>query len=320
MSKLISENILNWLLEPENPSLRYRTLLELLGNSPDEVEVVECRNQITESIAVKTLLDKMHPNAYWLQKNPRTGKIVGDGVEYGSFGTTHYCLSYLAELGMDKTNAQVARAAERYLNLQRGDGDFLRHFSCLLGLNIRTFTMLGYVDDSRVKKSIELLLNTDRPDGGYLCDLHEGKYKTRSVKSCIRGSVKALLAFLSLPEYWEHERVRQLVDYFLNREGIFKRSTPEELVNTDMERNSYPITWRANTYEVLLALSRMGYGKHPGLERAWSLLNSKAEKDGRYVLDWTPEQSPWNVGERKQPNKWVTFYAYLAYYHKERSR
>ena len=314
---LVSEDVTKWLLEPENPSMKYRTLVELLGKSQNDHEAVECKREIAESVPVKSLLSEMQPDGYWLQKNPRTGKMLGDGTEYGAFGTTHYCLSYLAELCMDRTNAQVARAAERYLNLQKEDGDFRHHYSCLLGLNIRTFTMLGYKNDSRVKRSIDLLLNTERPDGGYLCDMHEGKYKTKTVKSCMRGSVKALLASSYLPDYWTHDRIRKLISYFLLRGGIFKSTNLKELVNKDMERNSFPISWRANVYEVLLALSRMGYGKDSRLERAWSFLDVKADKNGRYVLDWTPEQSPWKVGKRNQPNKWITFYAHLA--HKFRS-
>ena len=317
---MVPEDVVRWLLEPENPSLRYRTMLELLGKSPDDPEAIECKRRIAESIPVKSLLSEMHPDGYWLQKHPATGKMLGDGVEYGAFGTTHYCLSYLAELGMDRTNTQVAKAAERYLDLQKEDGDFYHHFSCLLGLNIRTYTMLGYKNDSRVRKSIDLLLSTERPDGGYLCDMHEGKYKTKPVKSCIRGSVKAVLAFSYLPEYWKHDRIRKLIDYFLLRDGIFKRTNLKEFINKDMQRNSFPIIWRANVFEILLALSKMGYGKHSRLERAWNFLDAKADKNARYVLDWTSEQSPWKVGKRNQPNKWVTFYAYLAHKFKECAR
>jgi hypothetical protein len=139
------------------------------------------------------------------------------------------------------------------------------------------------------------------------------------VKSCIRGSVKSLLAFSYHPEYWGHDRIKRIVDYFLLRGGIFKRSNPDKLVNKDMERTSFPIAYRANIFEILLALSKMGYGKYTELERAWSLLDSKADEDGKYALDWTPRQSPWTVGERNQPNKWVTFYTYLAHSFKERA-
>ena len=213
---MIPIDIINWLLEPENPSMRYRTMKELLDKSQNEVQ--ETKSLIVDSDSVKTLLEKMHPDGYWLQKNPRTGEVTGDGVKYGAFATTHFCLAYLAELGLDESHPKVAKATERYLSLQKSDGDFYGHFSCLLSYNIRTFVMLGYKDDSRVKKSINLLLNTKRPDGGYLCDMHEGKYKTRPVKSCIRGSVKALLAFSYLPEYWKHDRVKELVEYFLSRD------------------------------------------------------------------------------------------------------
>jgi hypothetical protein len=191
----MNQAIRDWLLEHENPSVRYRTLVELLKRPNNDSEVIECKKRIPQSGPVKELLNKMHPEGYWLQKNPRTKEVTGDGVKYGAYGTTHFCLSYLSELGMDRDNNEISKAAERYLNLQKSDGDFLRHFSCLNGYNIRTFTKLGYGNDERLEKSINLMLNTDRPDGGYLCDMHEGKYKTKSVKSCIRGSVKMLLAF-----------------------------------------------------------------------------------------------------------------------------
>jgi hypothetical protein len=312
---LIPRHIIEWLLEPEDLSVKYRTSVELLDRPLDEIEVQKYRSQIAESDPVRTLLGKMHPDGYWLQKNPRTGEVLGDGTEYGAFATTHYCLSYLAELGMDRSHPQVSKAAERYLALQKGDGDFCHHYSCLLGYNIRTFVMLGYKDDPRTRKSIDLMLTTERPDGGYLCDIHEGKYKTRPVKSCIRGGVKALLAFSYLPEHWKNTRIRKLVDY-LSRDGIFKKSNLEVFVNKDMERNSFPIIWRANVFEVLLALSKMGYGNDGRLERAWTVLDTRRDTRGKYRLDWTPGQSPWKIGKRNEPNKWVTFYSYLA--HKSR--
>jgi hypothetical protein len=313
----MKKEVLDWLLEPKDISVRYRTLVELLDLPDDSVEVLECKNQIPVSDPVKKILIKMHPNGYWLQQNPRTKEILGDGVKYGAFGTTHYCLSYLAELGLDRDNPQISKAVERYLSLQENDGDFYGHFSCLLGYNIRTFLMLGYRKDARVQNSIDLLLSTKREDGGYLCDMHEGKYKTKSVKSCIRGSVKALLAFSNLPEYWEHNRCKRLVDYFLQREGIFKTTNFNEYVNKDMGRLSFPITWRANIFEILLALSKMGNGKNEKLERAWQIMDKKQDDDGRYLLDWTPTQAPWKVGKRNEPNKWITFYTCLAQKFKE---
>ncbi len=179
---MVSKEIIDWLLEVEDPSLRYRTLTEILDKSSRDRDVFDSRKQIVGSVAVKSIFSKMHPDGYWLQKNPRSGEILGDEVVYGAFGTTHFVLSYLAELGLDKKNPIVSKAALRYLGLQRSDGDFYCHFSCLLGFNIRTFVILGFKEDGRVQKSIDLLLNIHRYDGGYLCDMHEGKYKTKQAK------------------------------------------------------------------------------------------------------------------------------------------
>lgn len=317
---------LQWLLEDEDPSVRFRTLKDLLDYDDDTPEVRQAQSAVLQSSPVQVLLEKMHPAGYWLQENPRTRKIVGDGVEYGAFATTHFCLAYLAELGLDRTHPQVEKAAERYLSLQQPDGDWYEpdghwygHLSCMLGYNIRTFARLGYQEDDRLKRSIEWLAHTRREDGGYLCDIHEGKYKTKSAKSCIRGSVKALLAFSEFPNYWEHPRCKQLVDYFLHRGGIFQSAHPGIPVNPDMHRLSFPITWRANGWEVLYALSKMGCGGDKRLSAAWMELETQADRDNRFRLDWTPTQCPWKVGKRGDTNKWITFYVELAKKYKAQS-
>jgi hypothetical protein len=213
---IISDSIKSWLLEPSYPSVRYRTYVELLGIATDEPEAVQARKAIPTSVAVQQILGRMHPEGYWVQRNPHTLATVGDGVEYGSFATTHFCLSYLAHLGMNRLDGKLALAANRYLDLMQPDGDWYMHFSCLYGYNIQTFIMLGYRDDKRLQRSIKLLLDSVRADGGYLCDMHEAKTGKRKVKSCIRGSLKALTAFCALgPEYWDNPSCEWLVGYFL---------------------------------------------------------------------------------------------------------
>jgi hypothetical protein len=313
----MNDKLLNWLTESEHPSVAYRTLFELQEKDKGDTELRGALRAIPASKPVTDILKSMHPDGYWLQKNPRTGRTVGSGVEYGAFATTHFCLSYLSELGLNRSTPEIERAAERYLNLQCDDGDWrevgrIDHFSCMLGYNIRTFVKLGYRDDPRVHRSLNLLLATERKDGGYLCGIHDRRYKTREAKSCIRGSVKALLAFAELPDLHSHPRVGRLIDYFLNRGGIFTTRDTQCLVNKDMLRPSFPITWRANTWEVLYALSLMGHGMDRRLEKAWEHLRSMSDERGAYILAWTPTQCPWKVGKRGHTNKWLTLYALLA--------
>jgi hypothetical protein len=302
-------DVYEWLLEPADPSVRYRTFTELLDRGDTE-EARKSQKAIAGSEPVKKLEAAMHPGGYWLQKDYK-GRILGDDVEYGSFATTHFCLAYSAELGLDRNEPFVEKAASRYLDLQKDDGDWFEHLSCLYAYNIRTFIRLGYRDDPRVQKTIDLMLDTCRKDGGYLCDLHE-KGKGKPQKSCVRGAAKALLAFSELPEYWKHERCLQLVDYFLDRNGIFKKSDPTRFVNQDMMSDSFPIIWRTNAWEILYGLAKMGFGRDERLAGAWSLMESRKDDDGRYLLDWIPPKSPWKAGKKGEPNKWITLYCMLA--------
>ncbi len=309
-------HILQWLLDQENPSIRYRTITELLDEVVESPDVKATRRRIPGSESVQTILSRMHPEGYWLQENPRTGEVFGEGVVYGAYATTHFCLAYLAELGMRRDHPDVARAADRYLGLQQSDGDFLRHYSCLFAYNIRTYIMLGYRNDPRVQKTIDLMLDTVRSDGGYLCDTHEGKVKKRTVKSCIRGSSKALLAFTKLPEYQDHPSCMAVVEYFLRRGGIYRMDDPSETVNRDVSDTIFPIHFRAGLVDILYALSRLGYGQDPRLDRAWEILESKRDTEGRIILDWAPPSPyriPFDVGKRGKPNKWMTLYAHLAW-------
>jgi len=308
------KNIIDWLLESENVSIQYRTLTELLDIPESDNKVKIYKSKISDSKAVSDILGKMTQEFYWIQKKSTTKEIIGDDVEYGSFATTHFCLSYLSELGMTKEHPQIEKACERYLNLQKEDGDWWHHITCLSGYNLRTFIRLGYKDDYRIQRTIKMLLTTERQDNGYLCDMHEKK--KRNIKSCVRGATKVLLGFAELPEYWNHSRIKNLVLYFLNRGGIFKTRDKTKIVNDDMKRLSYPIIWRANIYEILYSLSKMGYGRDERLLGAWEYLEKFKNNTGKFKLDWTPAQCPWKVGKRDEENLWITFYILLAYKYK----
>jgi hypothetical protein len=62
----ISQNVIDWLVELKGPSIRYRTLRELLDESNTNPDVIQARNMIPESKKVEQIFKKMHPKGYWL--------------------------------------------------------------------------------------------------------------------------------------------------------------------------------------------------------------------------------------------------------------
>ncbi len=307
----IPKKVLSWLLEPSNPSVRYRTLIELLNYSPDDPEVQLTYNEILNWDPVLKIKKAMQPDGYW-QVQVEKGKIVGQGTEYRAFNTTHWVLGYLAEYGLTRKEEFINRASNRYLNLQKKDGDFWQHLSCLYGLNLHTFAKLGFGSDPRIQKTIDLVISSIRPDNGYLCELHEGKKRLGStVKSCFRGTLKVLFGLAEFPSTWTHPSVKALVDYFLKRDLIFKRIKPNELVVKNAGALVFPFTYREGLLENLYPLLKMGYGSNPKLRRAWEHFESKKQPDGKFPLDWNPVNKYLKPGNTGEANKWITFYAYL---------
>jgi hypothetical protein len=78
---MIPADVLSWVLDPADPSLRFRVGTEFLGMSPDHPDLASCWQAIPSSPSVSRILDLIHPDGFWLQRNSRTGQVLGDGVE-----------------------------------------------------------------------------------------------------------------------------------------------------------------------------------------------------------------------------------------------
>jgi len=300
-------------------AIRYRTLKELFELPERDDLLQKAFTEVEESKEAKNIFKKMHPDGYWLQTNPRTKITVGKGVEYGSYATTHFAIGYLAELGFTRLHPTIDKVVNRYLDLIAPDGDWWNHMSCLYGYNIRNLVRMGYRNDERLQKAIDLMIRSIRHDGGYLCDMHEKKAKRKPKKSCYRGALKVLMALSELPEYHQTKTCQALLTYFLNREAIYN-SKKTAYVTKEMGHNTYPISWGANTYEVLLSLSKMGYGQHPALTKAWNLLEQKKTNSGKYILNSTHGQSLLKTGPKGEANDWITFYIELAKKHRDETK
>jgi len=303
----ILEPILAWLLEPDNPSVRYRTLTELLGYEPGNRECIETREQIAGSPAAQALFAAMRPDGSF-----SPGRVTHE-THYQAVLKGMLYLGYLAELALPLTDERLQRAVEYYFTLQQADGDFLSHYSCVFGKVLRIMVRLGYAGDARVEKIKTLLLNSQRHDGGYLCDIRERLRRGAPRKSCIRGAVGALVGFAELPEYWDTPQCRALIDYFMRREVCFRTKDMTTLL-PDMDSITFPLSRvKADLLSTLVGLSRLGCGNRPEAARAWELLERHRDAQGRYILTKAPALSQLREVAKGKPSKWATFYACYAY-------
>jgi hypothetical protein len=300
---IIHEENLAWLLEESNPSIRYRTMTELLGIDADDVEAQRARDRIADSAPVALLFSEMEEDGSWRYAYRDQ---INRYLKYLSAS-----LSFAAELGLASTDDRVVRAVHHLFSLQKADGDFHRHYSCYNGLFLRALNRLGFGAGEHAGLLRTLVLESIRHDGGTHCDLRprRGRAAPSPYLRCIKGSIKTLLAFAEDAELSRTEACGFLVDYFLKRRLIFRTDAPDVPVVGEITSLSFPITYHPALIEPLYALSRLGYGMRKELDDPWEILLSKADENGRLRLE---KSVPWHhlrTGTRGRPNKWLTLYA-----------
>ncbi len=74
----LNSDPLPWLLNPENPSVRYWTLVDVLDRPANDPEVQEARAAIVQQPLVKELFALQHTKGYWGEETkPHTAQGTG---------------------------------------------------------------------------------------------------------------------------------------------------------------------------------------------------------------------------------------------------
>ncbi len=188
------KSLLKWLLEEENPSIRYFTLRDLLDRRGDDPELKAAKAAIPTSKVAKKILSNQRPEGYWEESaNPYNPK----------YKSSYWQIMVLGHLGMNKSDERVRKACEHVFQFQLDEGGFTSHtektalkeyewllkkgrrlpprnkwvsslifeqqLSCLTGNMAAALNRIGYGDDPRVKKALDWLMRIQNEDGGWLC-------------------------------------------------------------------------------------------------------------------------------------------------------
>jgi hypothetical protein len=290
----IDRELLNWLLEENNPGVRLRTLIGLCDLSEDHKEVKASRRVVVSTLQAASDLS-------WMSLK---GQIVT------------YNLTALAESGLSHKDVNIESVVDRLLSAPYFDAN------CGELMALRAMVMLGYGKDVRLKNRLTQLAEAQLSDGGWLC-LHRVRKMKKVPKSCMRAAMHGLLLAGELKKrglYFNGND--KLIQYFLKRRLLYRTDNPTQVVVRGMNEAFFPIEYfRAGLPLLLEALSALGRGKSMELQEAWNILEEKRDHQGRIILEGTlPLNKSYLPKERVgKPSKWVTLYAYLAWKNKNSS-
>jgi len=316
----------DWLLEEENPSVRYFTLTDILDLPQTKPEVKQAKTAIMKEGVVPRILAKQEAGGYW--GNP------DDFYIRSKYTGTVWTLLILAESGADAKDRRVKKACEfllahsqdrqsgglAYTGSSENGGHHSKVIPCLTGNMVWSFIRLGYLDDPRVQRGINWITTYQRfddavaePPKGWPYDKYEqcwGKH------TCHMGVVKALKALAEIPPDKRSKAVQNTIEKaaeYMLRHHIHKRSHDLSLVSKrGWLQFGFPLMWNTDALEILGILASLGY-RDKRMQEAVDLVISKQDEQGRWLLE-----STWNgrfqvnIERNGKPSKWVTLNALRA--------
>lgn len=281
---------LPWLLEPENPSVRYWTLMDVLGRPDENLDVAATRSAIPDQSLVRELFALQHPDGHW--GDDATKPYTAQGAVAA--------LSLLHMLGVTPDERTAAGCDSFLTYCQHETGGFsmtrtLRSgiFPCTTGEHLPFLIYFGLADDPRVRAAFSFLIDDMSADDALDC----GRYGHRP---CLWAAIAGLNGLTVLPVGMRSARseavVARLADALLDAPYDFAGEYKCWLTF------GVPRAW--DLLSALRALAEHGYAQDPRFAPLLELLLAQQDGQGRWLCGSVSRT--WPLEKRHQPSKWVT--------------
>lgn len=327
---LLNADPTDWLLEPDEPGVRFWALQDLCGLSRASREVREAQDAVMGSACVRAILGAQSPDGHW---------VDAENMYLPKYRATTHSLLILAELGARRTPS-IERGIEHMFSFQRDSGHFLIDLpktpkgrastmkdGCCLDGNILYFMAhFGYLDDPRVGRLIDFNVGYHSPkEAGWKCRSYPISPDGVFPANCYMGAVKVLKALASIPEGRRSPPVRAVIEREVENileNGVYRYLRAPDGSRKDKEgwkRFGFPLFYQSDALEVLDVLTRLGV-RDERMQDAVNLVVGTQGSDGKWILKNTFNGKMWcDIETKGRPSKWITLRALrvLRRYHGE---
>ncbi len=286
-----SASVLAWLLEEEEPAVRYLALRDLERRPARDPELRAAHAAIPTRGWAADILAARAADGTW---------AGGQDLYRPKYLATTWPMIVLADLGLTRDQAGIERSCERWMRAfpLRGGGvggsaTGTGHH-CLVGNMVRALCQFGYADDARVRASVDWLVATADPKGGWSCFGHGRNL----------DSWEGLGAFAAYPRpLWTPEMataVERAAEFFLERE-LHRQGARY----APWFRFHYPVHYYYDLLVGLDLLTSLGHAGDPRLATALEHLRRTRGPDGRWRLGpWHPDvEGPMAEWFRRHPKR-----------------
>jgi hypothetical protein len=306
---------MRWLLEEDNPCVRYRTLTDLLDRPGNDREVAAARKAIPAWPPASRVLEMAADPEHFAW--PR-GIRLKDSV-YMLAGRD---ITMARRVGIPGDHPALRRAAE-FLKTRVPD---VRGSECYLPMIVEAIVRFTDPSDRDTVRLVEkVALNETLADGNRAPTVAFGRAQACCVThSCHSAVVRALDCVACVPEGLRTKTMRS----FLKRGGEYlaahrlyeknhHRFRPIQGEYTQLHQ-PWGLDWKTDILDLLDVATRLGLADSPALADALRLLLEKQQPDGRWLLEVGYHTDRpllanllWDVEKPGEPGKWVTLQALL---------
>jgi hypothetical protein len=330
--KALKADPTDWLLEPDDPGVRYLALRDIV--EADTREMATAKKRAHTSGPIAEVLSRMDKEGFW----------VKPGAGYSPMYTgTMWAVTLLAQLGatidMDEriaaTYAYILGHSLTEYGQFTASGTPAGTLDCIQGNLCYSLLELGCTDE-RLDKAYEWMARSVTGEG--VAPMTDRKAKIRYYaakcgpvfacngtlgKSCAWGAVKVMIAFDRLPAAKRtpliNKAIETGVDFLFSRDPakadypLGYSPKPTGKPNRNWWKFGFPTFMVADVLQNVEALASLGYGRDPRLANAWQLILEKQDDRGRWPMEHSYTGKTWgDFGPKKQPSKWVTLRALRA--------
>ena len=316
------------LLEPENPSVRYFTLTEIIDRSPDDPDVLNAQKDIMLTGEVPTLMEGQTDEGYWDSEN---------SYYLPRYTGTAWRFLLLAEFNADGSQPKIRKIANYlYQHAQVDTGGFssrdisIRESNvdttpCFTGNMVWSCIRLGYLEDPQVQKGIDWIVKYSRFDDGNATTWPEWLPQNPDDycwgrHTCFRGVIAHLQALAEIPVEKRSLQVKQTleagVEYILIHH-VYKHSHDLSKPITKYMQVGFPLYAENDMLRMLLFLTKLDI-RDNRMQEAIDLLVKKQNMCGQWkqqhIFPKTKHTGfiPISIDPKGQSSKWVTLRALIT--------
>ncbi|UCE09274.1 MAG: hypothetical protein JSW61_09870 [Candidatus Thorarchaeota archaeon] len=319
-TEFLKEGVLDWILDPSDPSVRFWALQYLKGKKTDDKQVTDSQTELMKSPCVKAILGAQKAEGHWDDPND---------MYLPKYTASTHSLLILSELGAKRTPA-IEQGMEFVFSCQRDSGHFLTNVpktergraskmtdGCCLDGNILYYAIhFGYLDDSRVQRLIQFLSDDhSEKNGGWRCRAFPIDPSKVFPANCYMGGFKALRGLSRIPSKKRSKTVKNIIETeveLILDNGIFRYLKNVDGSRKDKagwKRFGFPLFYQSDILEVLDTLTHLG-ANDERMQDSIDLVISAMSEDGRWLLKHSFNgKMHCDIDVKGQPSKWITLRA-----------